>query len=208
MNFASTNRLRGVFEPGLNLAHYLDQKYLPGKKWDGTWDPEGLLSTIPAIGTCLLGVLAGLLLQNKSVSDSRKVQILASGGVLMVIAGFAWGVQFPVIKKIWSSSYVLVAGGYSALLLALFYQVIEIWQKQTWAKAFVWIGANAITLYMANNIINFRRLAMRFAGGDVNNFFNKSVTNGFGELIIAAVAVTLSILLARFLYQRKIFLRI
>src|SRR5438874_2805211 len=95
LNFNSTHKLRGVFEPGLNLAHYLDQKYLPGKKWDGTWDPEGLLSTIPAIGTCLLGVLAGLLLQNKSIPDSRKVQILAVAGLLMVIAGFAWGIQFP-----------------------------------------------------------------------------------------------------------------
>src|SRR5437899_6086932 len=200
LNFNSTHKLRGVFEPGLNLAHYLDQKYLPGKKWDGTWDPEGLLSTIPAIGTCLLGVLAGLLLQNKSVSDSRKVQILAIAGVVAVIAGFLWGIRFPVIKKIWSSSYVLVAGGYSALLLALFYQVIEIWQAQTWAKAFVWIGANAITLYMANNIINFRRLAMRFSGGDVKNFFDNTLTNGFGDLVIAVVAVTLSILLSRFLY--------
>ena len=207
LNFNSTHKLRGVFEPGLNLAHYLDQKYLPGKKWDGTWDPEGLLSTIPAIGTCLLGVLAGLLLQNKSMPDGRKVQILAIGGALMVIAGFAWGMQFPVIKKIWSSSYVLVAGGYSALLLAAFYQVIEIWQVQKWAQAFVWIGANAITLYMANNIINFRRFAMRFAGGDIRNFFDTQITYGLGDLVIAAVAVTLSIVLARFLYQRKIFLR-
>ncbi|HMC26513.1 MAG TPA: heparan-alpha-glucosaminide N-acetyltransferase domain-containing protein [Verrucomicrobiae bacterium] len=208
LNFNSTHKLRGVFEPGLNLAHYLDQKYLPGKKWDGTWDPEGLLSTIPAIGTCLLGVLAGLLLQNKSISDARKVQTLAVAGVLLVIAGFAWGLQFPVIKKIWTSSYVLVAGGYSALLLALFYQIIEIWQVQRWAKAFVWIGANAITLYMANNIIDFRGLAARFAGGDVKNFFNDSLTNGVGDLVIAAVSVTLAILLGRFLYQRKIFLRI
>ena len=113
-----------------------------------------------------------------------------------------------VIKKIWTSSYVLVAGGYSALLLALFYQIIEIWQVQRWAKAFVWIGANAITLYMANNIIDFRGLAARFAGGDVKNFFNDSLTNGVGDLVIAAVSVTLAILLGRFLYQRKIFLRI
>ena len=98
--------------------------------------------------------------------------------------------------------------GYSTLLLALFYQVIEVWQAQRWARAFVWIGANAITLYLANNIINFHRLATRFAGGDVKNFFNESLTNGVGDLVIAAVAVTLEILLARFLYQRKIFLRI
>src|SRR6185503_6014974 len=60
LNFASTNRLRGVFEPGLNFANYVDSKYLPGKKWDKTWDPEGIVSTLPAIASCLLGVFAGL----------------------------------------------------------------------------------------------------------------------------------------------------
>ena len=208
LNFNSTRELRGVFEPGLNLANYLDQRYLPGKKWDGTWDPEGLLSTIPAISTCLLGVLAGLLLQNKSFSDAYKVRALFIAGVLMVIAGFLWGLQFPVIKKIWTSSYVLVAGGYSALLLGAFYLVIEIWKVRNWATVFIWIGANAITLYMANNIINFDKLALRFVGGDVKHLFDSQITKGFGELMIVAVGLTIGIVMARFLYQRKIFLRV
>ena len=208
LNFSSTRQLRGVFEPGLNLAHYLDQKYLPGKKWDGTWDPEGLLSTFPAIATCLLGVLTGLLLQDKSVSDRRKVELLFGAGVILVGAGFLWGLQFPVIKKIWSSSYVLVAAGYSALLLGAFYLVIEVWQMQRWARVFVWIGANAITLYLAKNMIDFRKLAARLAGGDVKNFLDTHVATGFGDLVLAALVVTLLILLARFLYQRRIFLRV
>src|SRR4051812_36231938 len=208
LNFDSSHRLRGVFEPGLNLAHYVDQKYLPGKKWDGTWDPEGILSTIPAVGTCLLGVLAGLLLQTTNVEEKRKVRILILGGAVMVAAGFLWGLQFPVIKKIWTSSYVLVAGGYSAMLLGFFYLVIEIWQKRNWAKIFVWIGANAITLYLANNIIHFDRLALRLAGGDVKRFLDTHVTKGFGELVVALVAVALVVLLARFLYTRRIFLRV
>ena len=208
LNFDGTRQLRGVFEPGLNLAHYLDQKFLPGKKWDGTWDPEGLLSTIPAVATCLLGVLAGLLLQTKALSDGRKVQVLIVGGALMVAAGFLWGVQFPVIKKIWSSSYVLVAGGYSAILLGAFYQVIEIWKIQGWTQIFVWIGANAITLYLANNVIDFHKLAARFVGGDVKHFLDGHVTTGFGELVVVAVGISLVVLLARFLYERKIFLRV
>jgi predicted acyltransferase len=208
LNFNGSRQLRGVFEPGVNLAHYLDQKFLPGKKWDGTWDPEGLLSTIPAVATCLLGVLAGLLLQTKALSDAQKVRVLLIGGAAMVAAGFLWGLQFPVIKKIWTSSYVLVAGGYSALLLGLFYQVIEIWKVQAWTRIFVWIGANAITLYLANNIIGFQKLAARFVGGDVRHLLDSHVTTGFGELIVVAVGISLAILLARFLYERKIFLRV
>ncbi len=100
LNFASTNSLHGVFEPGLNLANYVDQKYLPGFKYDGTWDPEGLLSTLPAIGTCLLGVLAGLLLQTPRFTPQQKVNFLLGAGVLGVVAGFLWGLNFPVVKKI------------------------------------------------------------------------------------------------------------
>ena len=208
LNFNSTRQLRGVFEPGVNLAHYIDQKYLPWRKWDGTWDPEGYLSTIPAVASCLLGVLAGLLLKSGSFSDRQKVQALLIAAAIMVPLGFIWGLQFPVIKKIWTSSYVLVAGGYSAMLLGLVYLLIEVWQIRRWACAFIWIGANAITLYMAHNIVDFHALALRFAGGDVNKFLNAHVATGFGEVLIAILAVTFTILLARFLYQRKIFLRV
>src|SRR5688572_16346584 len=113
--------LRGVFEPGRNLANAIDAQYLPGKKWDGSWDPEGLLSTLPAVATCLIGVLSGLLLQSPNMDETRKIRILFAVGAGMVAAGWLWHLQFPVIKKIWTSSFVLVAGGYSALLLATFH---------------------------------------------------------------------------------------
>jgi predicted acyltransferase len=111
---------RPNFAEGKNLANYLDSQYLPLRKYDGDHDPEGLLSTLPAIATCLLGVFAGLLLANERLSGQRKVVYLAAAGVIGVALGWLWGLQFPVIKKIWTSSYVLVAGGYSALLLAFF----------------------------------------------------------------------------------------
>jgi predicted acyltransferase len=208
LNWSTTNTLRGVFEPGLNLANYLDAKYLPGKKWDKTWDPEGLLSTLPAIATCLLGVFAGLLLRNSRFDAQKKSLWLICGGVVLVAAGWLWGIQFPVIKKIWTSSYVLVAGGYSALLLGVFHHVIDVWGKQRWATAFVWIGANAITLYFADSIIGFERLAHRLVGGDVGRWLDHSLTIGAGHLVAACVGLTIAVALARFLYQRKIFLRV
>ena len=198
----------GSFAKGANLANWLDEHYLPGKRWDGAWDPEGLLSTLPAIATCLLGVFAGLLLKNTRVPEQKKVYWLLGSGVAGIVLGFLWGLQFPVVKKIWTSSYVLVAGGFSAILLALFHQIIDIWKYQRWATPFIWIGANAITLYLINNIVKLDQLAARFAGGDVKRFLDTRITTGAGDLLIAAVVLGLLIWLAAFLYRRKIFLRV
>ena len=198
----------GSFAKGANLANWIDSQFLPGKRWDGTWDPEGWLSTLPAIGTCLLGVFAGLLLKSGRVEEHRKSLWLIGGGVVLVAAGFLWGLQFPVIKKIWTSSYVLVAGGFSAMLLGVFHQIIDVWNHQRWATPFVWIGANAITLYFAENIVNFERFAVRLVGGDVSNFFDAHMTAGAGYFLRACVGLLLAIALAGFLYRRRIFLRV
>ena len=192
----------------VNLARWIDANYLPGRKWYGEWDPEGLLSTLPAIGTCLLGVLVGFLLQSTRIEPQRKVLWLIGTGVAMIAAGYLWSLQFPIIKNIWTSSYVLVAGGYSALLLGVLYQVMDIWGISAWATVFGWIGANAITLYMAGNIVNFQRLAARMVGGDVANAIDDYLTKGAGNFVIAAVGLALAITLARFLHRRKIFLRV
>jgi predicted acyltransferase len=198
----------GSFAPGANLANHIDKLYLPGKRYDGDWDPEGLLSTLPAIATCLLGVLAGFLLKNDKVAPSQKAACLIGGGIVGALIGFLWGLHFPVIKKIWTSSYVLVAGGYSCVLLGLFYQVIEVWKFQKWAVPFVWIGMNPITIYVLDNVVNFERLATRFAGGNIKNFFDAAVTKGFGDLVIQMVGLGMCFLVVRFLYQRRIFLRL
>jgi predicted acyltransferase len=116
MFYATTNRVTGRFDKGLNLANHIDFEYLPARKYDSFFDPEGCLSTIPAVATCLLGVFAGLLLRSQSLQGKQKVIWLISFGVAAVVLGWTWNAQFPVIKKIWTSSYVLVAGGYSAIM--------------------------------------------------------------------------------------------
>ena len=209
LNMSSTNLIRGTFIKGVNLANYIDQKYLPGRKYDGTWDPEGILSTLPAIATCLLGVFAGMLLQNQTVNDRRKTVFLLSFGVASVALGWLWGSQFPVIKKIWTSSYVLVAGGFSAILLGVFYHIVDVWKWQKWCQPFVWMGMNSITLYLTANVIGeFTGPAQRLAGGDVKAFFDVHVAEGSGELMISIIGLLLAFWFARFLYQRKIFLRL
>jgi len=200
---ATSTMVRGKFDDGLNLPQQIDFQYLPGHKWDGAYDPEGILSTIPAVGTCLLGVFAGLLLRNPSVPDRKKVLYLVAAGVTVVVLGFGWGFAFPVIKKIWTSSYVLVAAGYACLFLAAFYQMVEVWQWRKWCTPFVWIGMNPITIYLAFHLIKFPDYAKLVVGGPVKDAFG-----AWGDMVMALAVVALSLGLVRFLYQRKIFLRL
>lgn len=211
LNLASTNFICGSYLQGVNLTDYLDQRYLPGRKYDGTYDPEGILSTMPAIVSGLLGIFAGLLLRNKFATDNQKILWLLGAGAASVALGFWWGREFPVIKKIWTSSYVLVAGGYSALLLGTFYWIVDVKKWRAWCQPFVWIGMNPLTLYLVSNFmggLGFEKLARRLAGGPVKNFFDAHVAAGFGDLMIAATAVALFLWFAYFLHQKKIFIRL
>lgn len=211
MFYSTTNYTSGKFGPGYNLSDHLDFQYLPGKKWDNFYDPEGYLSTLGAIATCLLGVFAGLLLRNPAVADQRKVMWLVGFGLVAVALGWTWNLQFPVIKKIWTSSYVLVAGGYSALLLAAFYQIVDIWQVRGWCQPFVWIGMNPITIYMASNLLGgegFVKVAHRFAGSNVQAFLDAHLAQGAGELVLSIIGLLLALWLAHFLYRRRVFIRL
>jgi predicted acyltransferase len=207
---ATTNRVTGKFGMGYNLACHFDFKHLPGKKYDLFWDPEGILSTLPAVATCLLGVFAGLVLQNSNHSNNRKLALLFGVGVACIAIGWLWGLQFPVIKKIWTSSYVLVAGGYSALLLGAFYLIVDVWKYQAWCQPFVWMGMNSITIYLVKNFLggSFSRLSARLVGGDVKAWLDAHVAKGFGDMMISVVGLLLAFWFVRFLYKRKIFLRI
>ncbi len=130
------------------------------------------------------------------------------GGLLLAAAGYVWALQFPIIKSIWTSSFVLVAGGYSAFALAAMHQIVDVWGIKRWATAFVWIGANAITLYMLNNLMEFYKLAVRLTGGDFAHFLDQTFGRGTGWLVTSLTGIALVLLLARFLYQRKIFIRV
>lgn len=186
------------YEEGKNLAHWIDQKFLPGQKFEGT-----LLSTLSAVANCLLGVFAGLLLKNKTLSEQRKVFCLLGGGLVSLLLGIAWSFQFPIIKLLWTSTYVLVACGISAIFLGVFHQIIEIWKFRKWAQPFVWIGMNAITIYLVSAVFRIQRQADRFVGGDF-----AGALGSWAALVKSVVALTLILAIARFLYRRKIFLRL
>ena len=198
----------GSFAPNANLANWLDTQFLPGRMWDKTRDPEGLLSTLPAIATCLLGVMSGLVLVRLDLGASRKSAWLIGGGIVMTAAGYVWALQMPLIKSIWSPSFVLATGGMSAILLGVFHQVIDVWGYKRWTPVFVWIGANAITLYLLNALMGFDVPARRIAGGEFGETLDALLLPGIGALLVNLVALGLVIALAGYLYQRKIFLRV
>jgi len=198
----------GSYAPDANLANWLDRAYLPGRLWDTTRDPEGMLSTLPAIGTCLCGVFAGLLLRDGRLSETQKTLWLGAAGLALLAAGYLWSLQFPVIKAIWTSSFVLVTAGYGALMLAAMHQIVDVWQCRRWATIFIWIGANALALYFLNDIANFYSVAARFVGGDLSDLLNRAVAPGTGGFAINLVMLLLAIALAGFLYRHKIFIRV
>src|ERR1017187_2526189 len=197
----------GHFAEGQNLSNWLDRMYLPGRKWDGNHDPEGYLSTFPAVASCLLGVLCGLWLRDARVSPSRRAAILAGAGAVLLALGLAWGIPFPIVKKLWTSSFVLVAGGVSGLAMAAFYLVIDVWRVRAWAKPFVWVGANSLTVYLLCNVVDFGSLARRFMGGNITSWLD-GLRLGLSGLTEALFSILLCFAVARFLYQRKVFLRL
>ncbi|MCB1078672.1 MAG: DUF5009 domain-containing protein [Verrucomicrobiae bacterium] len=205
---ATEGTVRGLYDEGRNLTNYFDFLFLPGKKAQRYYINEGLLSTLPSVVLSLFGILAGQLLKDDSVVPSRKVILLLIAGATSVVLGLLWSLQFPLIKRIWTSSFILVAGGLSAWMLALFYFLIDVRGWQRWCQPFVWIGSNALVIYIGARIVSFRDLAAMFVGGDIAAFFDQHVTAGFGAVITAAVALTLVFLFARFLYRRGIFIRV
>ena len=205
---ATTDHVRGGYEPGRNLANHLDFQLLPGRMYDVFFDPEGILSTLPAIATCLLGVFAGIWITRPDQSAKRKAIGLASAGLAALAVGYLWGLEFPVVKKLWTSSFVLVAGGWSLLLLAAFYSVVDIRGWRGWCAPFIWIGMNPITLYLVSAVVAVDSVTSRLLGGSVHRYLDALVAPGCGELMIVLGSLLLLILLARFMYRRSIFLRV
>lgn len=142
------------FDKGTNLAAWLDNLLLPGHLWatSKTWDPEGILSTIPAIGTGIAGLLTGTLLTNNFDKNKKAIYLLAAG-VVSVIIGFLWGMVFPINKALWTSSFVLYTAGWALLVLGVLYFVIDVIRFDFWTKPFVIFGVNPMVVFFFSGII-------------------------------------------------------
>jgi predicted acyltransferase len=140
-------------EPERNLGAWLDRLLLDGHLWrqSKTWDPEGILSTLPAIATTLLGSLAGVVLRSER-SPSAKARWFLISGAALTVAGLVWGAFFPINKSLWTSSYVLLTAGLAAVLFALCYQIADVALVRGWTRPFVVYGTNAIFVFVASGL--------------------------------------------------------
>lgn len=150
----------GVGYPNLeketNLGAWIDRSLLTEAhlwKSSKTWDPEGLLSTIPAISTGLFGVLVGTYLRRKDIDAATKMSWLFSTGFIAIALGLLWDLQFPINKQLWTSSFVLYTGGLATVILSLCYWLIDIQQYKSFTKPFVVYGVNAITVFFISGLL-------------------------------------------------------
>jgi len=183
------------------LSSYIDQKVVPGVLYYKYGDNEGVLSTLPAVCTALLGVLAGHWLRSNRPGN-RKVSGLAVAGLVSLVVGHLWGTVFPIIKIIWTSSYVLYAGGWSLLLLAFFYWIIDVRGYKKWAFFFIVIGMNPITIYFLRGLIDFDGIAGFFLAG-LTQYAGPA-----GPLILPAGVVIIEWLFLWFLFRHRIFFKV
>lgn len=142
------------FDKGTNLAAWLDNLVLNGHLWSvsKTWDPEGILSTLPAIGTGILGMYIGQLL-NLQVSKTEILKKASIAGIVLLIGGLLWNIIFPINKSLWTSSYVLYTAGIATICLSLLYYIIDIQGYKKWAKLFLIWGVNPMIVFFFSGII-------------------------------------------------------
>jgi predicted acyltransferase len=194
-----------IFSQEGNLASHIDRLLMPGKLYHGNHDPEGLFSTIPAIGTALLGMFTGEFLRSKYLSDKplKRVLYLVLAAVVLMIVGQVWNLAFPINKNLWTSSFVCYVGGLSLLLFSIFYLIIDVWQYRKWAFFFVVIGMNPITIYLVGRIVNFRSATKFFFGG-----IAALLPETWGQFVEGVGVVTIGWIFLYILYKKKIFLKV
>lgn len=195
--------IAGDFSKEGNLCGWIDRQLLPGKimpQFYGYGDNEGILSTIPAVATVISGILASNVLRS-SLGNWLRVLLLASAGVSSLGLGYLWHDWFPIIKILWTSSFVLVSSGWSLILLASFYAIIDVVGLRRWSMPLVIIGVNAITIYIAQRFIDFNHMSKFFFSGVAR-------LSGYEATALLAGVLLCKLLFLWFLYSKKVFLRV
>jgi predicted acyltransferase len=192
-------------EPETNLAAWLDRTLLGERHlWAQakTWDPEGILSTLPAISTALLGIMTGDWIRRKDKPEADKVVWLFVYGFLAVIAGLVWDGFFPINKSLWNSSFVLFTGGLACMGLAFSYWIIDVQQHKWFTPPFVAFGRNAITAFVLSGAIP------KMFGGVPASWFSPVLSPDNASLAAAITFVLLMFIPIWIMYKRNIIVKI
>jgi len=188
----------GDLTPGHTLADWVDQQFLPGRLHRGDRDPEGLLSTLPAVATALLGALTGAWLQRRPRNTATSLSLLAAAGLALLLGGL-WSRVLPLNKNLWTSSFVLWTGGWSLALLALFHQLVDVLGWRRLAFPLTVVGCNAITIYLLERFLPFDDWLLSLSAAGVA---------GVPWVELLGVGLLLRWLVLYALYRRKLFVRI
>ncbi|MCA1563021.1 MAG: heparan-alpha-glucosaminide N-acetyltransferase domain-containing protein [Acidobacteria bacterium] len=205
----------GDLSPEGNLGAHLDRALMGGHLWKPRWDPEGLLSTVPAIATTLLGCVAGLWIQ-AAETPHRRAAVLAIAGIVGIIVGTAWGFVFPINKSLWTSSYVCFTAGAAALILALFDWAIDIKGWRRWTGPLVVLGVNALALYVISGFLveTLATITVPGAGEGTSlsryiylHYFAPFAAPKNASLAYAMAHLAILYVLLAWMYRSRIFLR-
>jgi predicted acyltransferase len=203
---------RVMLEPGINVVAWLDNRWLPGRMWRGNWDPESILTTVTSVVSGITGMLAGrLMLSNYSANE--KVNILMTSGVFSAMAGYFWGLAFPVNENLWTSSFVLVTSGFAALLFGAIYYLVDIKGRKTGTLPFIMFGANAITVYFLADVWALVFYLAKFGGVTLNDRAVQDMIHAGCDPRLASLLYVLFFLCINFipawlLYRKKIFIKL
>ena len=195
--------------PEGNISGYLDRTLLPGKLTvPGLYSNQGLLSTLPAVVTALLGMFAGDYVRKSCATGGRKAAVLLVTAACLAFAGlfvaFGFGAwSMPLNKILWSTSFTLVVGGYSMAMFAVFYWVIDVKGFSGWTFFFRVIGMNSITIYLAQKIIPFRSVSEFFLAGAASH-----LPEAWADVVIRVGYVAVCWLFLLFLYRKNVFLKV
>jgi predicted acyltransferase len=187
-----------------NFISYLDTLIMPGKLYLGIHDPEGLVSTIPAIATALLGIYVGNLIKNTPAEKNKATAIhLMLIGILFIIVAQLWNLVFPINKNLWTSSFTLQCGGLSMILMAVFYYIIDILGYKKWAFFFKVIGMNSILIYMSVVFIDWS-----YTTSSLFKWLGQIVGEPYNVVVLGFCCIAVQWAFLYVLYKKKIFLRV
>ncbi len=202
-----------------NLARHVDVAVLGGHTWkhNPDWDPEGPLSTIPAIATTLFGIAAGELLRSRRAWPAKLTGLMA-GGAAAFSLGLLWGTSFPINKNLWTSSYALAMAGLAAVVLALCLWIIDVRGWKAWAAPFRWLGSNAIALFVLATLATLLLIGVKSTGTDgklhslygsiYRTVFDHFADPRLGSLLFALAFLSIWIGVGALLYRRHIFVKV
>jgi predicted acyltransferase len=185
-----------------NLVGWIDRTFLPGRLLQKTYDELGLLTQLPALCLAIFGTLAGDVLRSEK-NEYQKIRMMSSAGIACIAIALLWSFHFPIGKRLWSSSFIMLTSGMAFLFMTLFYWIIDVLKYQKWAFFFQVIGLNSLTVYLAYRFIDFGETSKRLFSG-----LYAPAPEPWHEVFEALGAFVLVWLFLYFLYRNKIFVKI